>query len=150
MSESIYDLPRSMAEAIRLGSSFYFTGKPCKNGHVSKRRVRGACHECNESLRHTEAQKAKRRLTTANWNKVNKHRKYGLNSEDVAVLRTSQNDRCAICCIMFGTDRRTRPNVDHCHQTGRVRGLLCHACNRALGFMRDDPTRLLRAAEYVR
>lgn len=40
-------------------------------------------------------------------------------------------------------------NIDHCHKTGRFRGLLCFACNRAIGYFRDDPDLLRRAANYV-
>jgi hypothetical protein len=39
--------------------------------------------------------------------------------------------------------------IDHDHQTGHIRGLLCHACNRALGFMRDDPTLIRALADYI-
>ena len=39
--------------------------------------------------------------------------------------------------------------VDHCHDSGEVRGLLCHNCNRALGLLKDDPAVLKRAIEYL-
>lgn len=40
-------------------------------------------------------------------------------------------------------------NLDHCHETGVVRGLLCHNCNRGLGLLQDNPTYLRQAANYV-
>lgn len=39
--------------------------------------------------------------------------------------------------------------VDHDHETGKVRKLLCHNCNRALGLLRDDPALLRKSAEYI-
>jgi hypothetical protein len=40
-------------------------------------------------------------------------------------------------------------HLDHCHQSGQVRGVLCRNCNVALGLMADNPERLRRAAEYL-
>jgi hypothetical protein len=40
------DLPKSRAEAIKKGSSYYYTGEPCTHGHVDRRRVNGGCHKC--------------------------------------------------------------------------------------------------------
>lgn len=41
------------------------------------------------------------------------------------------------------------PKVDHCHDTGRVRGMLCHGCNTALGKLGDNVAGLRRALEYL-
>ena len=61
-------------------------------------------------------------------------------------LFEAQNGRCAIC---NGT-RRQRLSVDHCHKTGRVRGLLCRMCNgRLLTSARDNPEVLRNAANYL-
>src|SRR5258708_5296198 len=43
----------------------------------------------------------------------------------------------------------TKPNTDHCHKTGLVRGILCSHCNRALGYVKDSIPWLLRAIEYL-
>ena len=51
-----------------------------------------------------------------------------------------------VCVICGTTDRLC---VDHSHQSGRVRGLLCQPCNKGLGFFRDNPALLARASEYV-
>ncbi len=64
----------------------------------------------------------------------------------------SQEGKCLICrmketCKFKGVVRRL--SVDHCHESGRVRGLLCMNCNIAIGKMRDDPNLLREAAMYL-
>jgi len=75
-------------------------------------------------------------------------RTYGLSLVAYRSLVENQNGKCAIC--------RGPPNgrvlklvVDHNHETGKIRELLCDACNRALGFFKDDPSRLRAAAFYL-
>lgn len=72
---------------------------------------------------------------------------YGLSPEAFGALVAAQNGRCAIC-LEVPTGRGF--HVDHCHATGRIRGLLCRGCNLALGNMKDDPARLMTAADYLR
>lgn len=73
-----------------------------------------------------------------------RRRKYGIDEAAWLVL-CAKDICCAICAEAFvGT-----PNIDHCHATGVVRGLLCSSCNAALGHMRDAPERLRAAAVYL-
>ncbi len=79
---------------------------------------------------------------------------YSLTLEEYEAMRVAQGGLCAICCeeeTML--DRRTgnvrRLSVDHCHSTGKVRGLLCHACNIAIGKMQESPAVLRSAAMYL-
>jgi len=69
--------------------------------------------------------------------------------EDYERILTEQNGACSIC----GTDQpgvgRLRLVVDHCHATGRVRGLLCSNCNAGLGYFRDNPSLLASAISYL-
>jgi hypothetical protein len=62
-------------------------------------------------------------------------------------------DQCGLCWICQQeetcSDGRSLA-VDHCHATGKVRGLLCSKCNRAIGSFGDDPDVIARAAEYLR
>jgi hypothetical protein len=63
-------------------------------------------------------------------------------------LMEKQQGCCAICgCHQAGLGKAF--DVDHDHTTGKIRGLLCNACNTALGLMGDDPSRLRRAADYI-
>lgn len=68
--------------------------------------------------------------------------KYGLTHDQHAEMLEAQGGTCAVCPAPAS-------HVDHCHTTGKVRGLLCRACNVTLGNMQDDPERLRRAAEYL-
>lgn len=70
---------------------------------------------------------------------------YGITLEQYDEMVERQQGRCAVCHLI--------PDVlviDHDHETGRVRGLLCQNCNRGIGLMRDDPSVLSRASVYLR
>jgi hypothetical protein len=72
-------------------------------------------------------------------------RKYGVTLERYRSMLEQQGGACAIC-------RKTQQrafDVDHCHATGRVRGLLCTNCNRMIGHAADDAARLRAAASYL-
>lgn len=73
---------------------------------------------------------------------------YGITPDDYDNLYQDQEGCCAICGKHQSGFKR-RFGVDHCHKTGRIRGLLCHHCNTALGNLRDDPSLLLSAIEYL-
>ena len=72
-------------------------------------------------------------------------RKFGVSAEQVEQLRNQQGEKCAICRAPLAD----RPNVDHCHSTGKVRGLLCRPCNLSLGGFKDSLEILLNAALYL-
>jgi hypothetical protein len=74
-------------------------------------------------------------------------RDYKLTLEDYARLALSQDFKCALCQGALRFDKFTA--VDHCHESGRVRGLLCTGCNSALGALGDTPEALKRALAYV-
>lgn len=76
-------------------------------------------------------------------------RKHGLTTQDLAEMERLQESRCAICRTPFSLFKR-RPCVDHCHSTGKVRGLLCHQCNSGLGMIRDDFELLGQALRYLK
>lgn len=79
-------------------------------------------------------------------------RRYGITVAQYEAMYERQCGRCALCGVdspTFGPGG-SRLHVDHDHATGAVRGLLCGACNTALGSFRDDPEVLETAAWYLR
>lgn len=74
-------------------------------------------------------------------------RSYGLSVEDYQKLSEQQKGLCRICQSRCPTGKRLA--VDHCHETGAVRGLLCSSCNNGLGRFRDSPELLNKAARYL-
>jgi hypothetical protein len=75
-------------------------------------------------------------------------RLYGLTRDEYERTLREQNDSCRICGATFETTGK-RFHVDHDHATGKVRGLLCHKCNAALGMFDDNVDRLRKAVEYL-
>jgi Autographiviridae endonuclease VII len=86
-------------------------------------------------------------------------KKYKITISDVENLLNQQGHACAICKSPFVTMKVTRKsglehtragwNVDHCHDSGKVRGLLCIRCNVGLGSFQDDAIRLSNAIDYL-
>lgn len=74
-------------------------------------------------------------------------RVYGISSKEYDELLEKQNQVCAICLNKCPSGRYLA--VDHCHETKRVRGLLCCNCNRAIGLLNDDIENITRAKEYI-
>jgi hypothetical protein len=72
-------------------------------------------------------------------------RRYGISPAEYDALLAKQGGVCAIC----RKRSKGRLCVDHCHLTGTVRGLLCHACNVALGALKDDQASLVAALAYL-
>lgn len=73
-------------------------------------------------------------------------RQYSITMDDFDFMVIAQRGLCAIC----GKEDGIRLHVDHDHATGRVRGLLCGSCNRAMGLFHEDPVRFEAAGAYLR
>jgi Autographiviridae endonuclease VII len=148
----------SRAEAYELGLTHYFTGKPCKHGHVAPRFVKGSCFECckveAKSERFIERQRHYRNQPK---NKLRKKElllkgTYGISLAEYDDLLIAQDFICPICRKKITENGKGNDSfaVDHCHLTGKVRGVLCGACNRGLGLFGDNADLLMRAAEYLK
>lgn len=72
--------------------------------------------------------------------------KYGMSLADFDAMLEAQGGCCAIC----GREQvGMRMHIDHCHDSGIVRGILCSNCNTGLGMFNDDPIRMLIAIDYL-
>ena len=108
---------------------------PCKNSK-SARWVKNNPDKARHAVKKNIASGKKREYRL---------KQYGISSAIYDKMLDDQGGGCAIC-------RRTFPRlvVDHCHRDGHVRGLLCHGCNRAIGYMRDDTVALAAAIIYLK
>lgn len=70
--------------------------------------------------------------------------RYGMTLVDYNEMLVSQDSRCKICDV-----ESSGLVVDHCHNSGEIRGLLCPNCNKGLGLFKDSPERMERAAQYL-
>ena len=80
-------------------------------------------------------------------------KKYDIAIEDYKRMLEEQDHKCGICGgegFTMAEHHRVKLVVDHDHTTGRVRGLLCHNCNRALGLLHDDVDALNKAIEWIK
>lgn len=164
-------------EAKALGLVRFNSGRPCMHGHMSDRfTISGNCIACchakqdrtrkyggrtekgglpakefhkrtTRKWRETHPERA-REVSRKSASKSRRLKQYGLTPEDYAARLEAQGRVCAIC----NADRPHSKydwSVDHCHQTNRVRGILCGRCNLMLGHAKDNPTVLRAAALYL-
>lgn len=106
-----------------------------------KEKVNGLSRKHRNMPKNKEKQKAYIR----NWHLV---KTYGITSEDYNNMFIEQGGRCAICG-KHQTEFKKRLAVDHCHDTGKVRGLLCDSCNNGIGKLKDDIQLLTNAIKYL-
>lgn len=122
-------------------------------------RMNRDCQECRKAYQrwHYQENKGTYKAKHAEWYQANKvehnkrvlkdarKRRYGVDDASFQRMLQEQGSCCAICSSVLGQEAC----VDHNHQTGQVRGLLCKPCNMALGLFWDDPKILNNAAYYL-
>ena len=108
------------------------------------------CNECRHTHWSTTGIETRRNLPIERkreWRRKAVIRSYGLTPEEFEAMRLKQSNKCAIC---GSTDwGRPSPSIDHDHETGKVRGLLCNRCNRTLGLAEDSIPLLTKMIKYL-
>lgn len=112
-----------------------------KTGYKQTRR--GTCAECHNAYSRTQYA-----LNPLPHRERNLIRRYGITAIQYSSMLTAQGNKCAICKTS-NIKLKKALCIDHQHSTGKIRGLLCIACNHALGLFKDNITVLHRAAEYL-
>jgi len=119
--------------------------KKCRNAHAQQYRARNP--DKVRAAGRKYARENYEALKAAGLNGV-LQRKYGITLAGYDAMLKAQGNRCAICDTTPEENGR-RFDVDHDHETGDVRGLLCQACNRGIGQLADSAILLRRAADYL-
>lgn len=113
----------------------WYRARPEEQKH--KERKRASEWYRNNKERATAARKryyAANRKQIGKQNRANRlRRQYGLTPQQYREMWKRQGKRCAVCLKRPRT--KARRHVDHCHDTGKVRGILCQSCNHGLGFL---------------
>ena len=109
------------------------------------------CKSCRSGYNHKnthyqrEYQRKYRGDNIAELRDQRRQTKYGVEAGFFSRLLVIQDHKCAICSEPVNESSA----LDHCHTTGKVRGILCTLCNTALGKFRDNPDNLMSAIRYL-
>lgn len=136
--------------------------RPCQTCKIEKpendyRDRRPHCRECERAghRAYGKANRGKRNARLRKWRRDNPEaaraldrrkalkKNYGLTPEQVDQMTADQGGRCAICT------KETDLLIDHCHETGEVRALLCVTCNTMIGWIENNPGVLDNARAYL-
>ncbi len=133
---------------------------PCKFGH-GNRYPSGVCKECSRERSRAYYRKNREKILSLQqepqrWNR-NKalnyrghlKRTYGITPEQFDAMFAAQDSRCAVCRAAEPGSKLNRWHVDHCHDTGTVRGILCAQCNVMIAMSREDSSILEAGIRYL-
>lgn len=129
--------------------SEFYNYKTAKDGKMYR------CKVCDNIARSASRKSAGAEMTRRGYRRRVLSANFGMTLEDYDSLLEKQGGCCAICGTTNphgeGSEATHLKNmaVDHCHNTGKVRGLLCNTCNRALGLFRDSRDVLEKALTYL-
>jgi hypothetical protein len=121
-----------------------------RNRKGTQRGYRSQCRKCISLAERTAKASGCRKPRVPKSGEETKKsnlKKYGLTIEQFDEMFYAQLGRCASCQSPLSSLRLT--HLDHCHETGRVRGLLCYQCNVALGLLQEEATRAIMLAGYI-
>lgn len=129
----------------------YKTKENCTRGHnlniTRKFHPNGDsyCSEC-KAIRQREYREKYPDRAKGYYKTANRRRNYGLEPDKYQKLLDNSGNKCMIC---GDSPKKRSLHIDHCHNTGIIRGLLCHGCNTALGLFKENISVMLKAIKYL-
>lgn len=152
------NIEKPLCEMVKKQGQYRFECKECRNKKARKRsqndpdfrekeRLRGKEKYKRDREKHLTRTRAYRNENLPFYKDLHLRNKYSITMDDKIKMREAQENKCVICEIIFESDKHAY--VDHCHQTNKVRGLLCHKCNSGLGMFEDNVSSLERAISYL-
>ena len=128
----------------------------CRSCANKRRRVRESKDLFLKEKRQKYAQKSNKQRTKESRKLEHDYFKevktlYGITKEQYLTLLKDQHNSCAICFIDFTNwSSKRRPHIDHDHETGVIRGILCGPCNMGIGQLKDSVDLLESAVRYLK
>jgi len=143
-------------QMIKSLDEFYISSKSKK---VGKLHPRSYCRPCDNERHRNYVEKNKEKINSARRKKYHLNtgpvreqgyrRKYKIDIKEYDILFENQKGCCAICGLHQSMFER-RFDIDHNHETMKIRGLLCIRCNRGIGLMQDSVEILMKAVNYLK
>jgi len=125
-----------------LSNTFFNKDKNTKSG------LHPQCKSCTNARKAANLKKKFSQNTDFYRDRALKN-KYGVSLKQRDQMLVNQDYKCKICLVDEIESSRSVLCLDHCHTTGKVRGLLCNGCNSALGHLKDNPTAIKAALAYI-
>lgn len=132
--------------------------KPANQFHKCKKRKDGIEYKCKKcksdynskfytgNKKHIEKSKEYNKRNKRQVRNLDLLRDFGITIEEYELMLLNQNYKCKIC---DKPETKRAMSVDHCHKTGKIRGLLCMKCNCAIGFLYEDPVIIKNCLKYL-
>ncbi len=127
--------------------------KPVTQFTTDRANVDGRSHRCRDCAR--AAHRTWRSINSVElrkrYSRLHRLRKFGMTADDFVGLLSAQDYKCPVCSseLLLGLGKGKNACVDHDHESGKVRGILCSSCNRAIGLLKDEILLLRKAVSYL-
>lgn len=122
-------------------------------GHANRKICSAKCRTKRRAPMHKKKAKRLRATNPEKYKTMHYKSRYGITYDQAQRMLKDQDGQCAICKAeldFFSDDAQRKLHIDHCHDSGKVRGILCRDCNLVIGLAKDTHEILLAAAEYLK